>query len=1267
MSPERLDEIERLYDAALTRQPHERSTFLNEACGYDQELKRQVESLLAEDCASDNLLEGRASDLLAELTSEHLDAGAQLGPYRIERLLGAGGMGEVYLAHDSRLNRSVAIKVLPEHLIGDAVAQERLRREVLAAAALDHPFICKIFDAGEHRGSLFCVMEYVRGETLFARMGAGRLAVNDALRIAGEIAEAIEEAHANHFVHRDLKPGNIMLTGQGHVKVMDFGLAKRVERDSYAAAADDTPLTASGTITGTPQYMSPEQLKQSEIDHRSDLFSFGIVLAELVNGKHPFQRKSPMETMTAILRDPPDLSASQGSVIPPGLLVVIRRLLAKLPADRYGSITEVRADLANLTGVAELNRMEAPRVVLIGREQECGVIRRLLDAALDGHGSMVLIGGEPGIGKTQLVRAILEEAVGRGCFTVIGHCYEAEGAPPYVPFVEMLEYTARALPRDALRHALGDAAPEVARLMPELRRVFPHIPPAVQLPPEQQRRYLYNAYREFIDRAASMTPFVAVFEDLHWADEPTLYLLQHLVQTLPSMPVLLIGTYRDVELDVNRPFARALETLLREKRAASVTLRRLPLAGTGELLATLSGQTPPSSATQIVFDQTEGNPFFVEEVFRHLSEEGKLFDSEGAWRQGFRAGQLQVPQGVRLVIGRRLERLPREANRILTTAAVIGRSFSLQLLEDLEGAQPDAVLDALEAAERAHLVEAESAGQETLYRFVHELLRQTLARALSLPRRQRLHARVAESIERSYGSQIDAHASVLAHHLYQAGAAVEVDKTVLWLGRAARQATASAAFEDALAHIEDALSLIQGEQTTRAAELQAERATVFRSLGRMPDAITALEQALALFKATGEVSRFAETSLILVEILWWLERLDDARNVCRRGLELLGPVEGPTRMFLLGASAGVAALANDIGAALPMLHELARLPLPPDPKLIARAARFQTHLRFICAHLDGAYQAAGETQRLCESTGDLWGHVDVAWIRAVMAFHAGKLDESVSIARDAIPMSERIGHWGNAFFCEDNIYNHRFAAGDFDCATEAAAMLDQYERLHYIPWSVKFKVDLGNIARIRGRIDEAIAWCARGTIPCRNHWGGYAHAALALTLAQTGDPRVSQVLEDALPYAPRSGQPAPYGRWPTLNLLIEALATAGRSQDAAALYPAAEEMLGLGYLIMWAGAALPRTTAGIAASCAREWARAEGHHRTAIDQADSMLLRVCQPIGRYWYAQMLRARDSTGDRERAHDLLRQAQSQFESLGMPLYTRQTREAMAALSI
>src|SRR5215210_4644369 len=270
-----------------------------------------------------------------------LTPGSRVGSYEIIAPLGSGGMGEVHLARDERLDRLVAVKALPRHLVADPIARERLRREALAAASLDHPFICKIFEVGESGDASYIVMEYVEGQTLHERLATGALPFSECLRIGGEIADALEAAHAGRFVHRDLKPANVMLTPQGHVKVMDFGLATHVASGS----GDETiaeqraiapPLTEEGTRVGTPDYMSPEQAFGERLDGRSDLFSFGILLAEILTGSHPFRHSTSESTLAAIVRDAPVIS-NDSRPVPPAMMTIVRRLLAKRPVDRYQS------------------------------------------------------------------------------------------------------------------------------------------------------------------------------------------------------------------------------------------------------------------------------------------------------------------------------------------------------------------------------------------------------------------------------------------------------------------------------------------------------------------------------------------------------------------------------------------------------------------------------------------------------------------------------------------------------------------------------------------------------------------------------------------------------------------------------------------------------------------------------------------------------------------------------------------------------------------
>ncbi|MEE9231078.1 MAG: protein kinase, partial [Acidobacteriota bacterium] len=277
-----------------------------------------------------------------------LTPGNRLGRYEIVSLLGAGGMGEVYLAKDSQLERTVAIKVLTERLADNPELRQRFEREARAVSSLNHPHICTLYDVGCENDVHFLVMEHLEGETLAARLRKGALPTEEALTCAIQIADALDKAHRQGVVHRDLKPGNIMLTKSG-AKLLDFGLAKQTPEArpslSSAVQTESSPLTAEGTVVGTFQYMSPEQLEGKEADARTDLFSFGAVLYEMVTGKKAFEGKSQASLIAAIMKtEPPAISTLQ-PVTPPALDRVVQRCLAKEPDERWQTASDLGSEL----------------------------------------------------------------------------------------------------------------------------------------------------------------------------------------------------------------------------------------------------------------------------------------------------------------------------------------------------------------------------------------------------------------------------------------------------------------------------------------------------------------------------------------------------------------------------------------------------------------------------------------------------------------------------------------------------------------------------------------------------------------------------------------------------------------------------------------------------------------------------------------------------------------------------------------------------------
>jgi eukaryotic-like serine/threonine-protein kinase len=353
MKSERWRQIEQIYHSALAEEPMRRDGFLADACQGDAGLRRAVESLLAEAGASDALVDhtGLTDAGAFVATQTILKSGETLGPYRILSLLGKGGMGEVHLALDTRLDRKVAVKVCQERFSG------RFEREARAISALNHPNICTLYDVGPN----YLVTELVEGETLRDLL-EHPLPAERSLDIAKQVLEALDAAHRAGIVHRDLKPANIMVRADGYVKVLDFGIAKRTPVDP-AVHMDNTPtldISLSGEILGTAAYMSPEQIAGQNVDQRSDLFAFGIILYEMLTSRHPWPRTSTIDTLHAILHDkaPEDL-------LDRDIAAIVERLLCKSPMDRYPSVDAVLEALARPFGGAAAARPGPQRLTSI--------------------------------------------------------------------------------------------------------------------------------------------------------------------------------------------------------------------------------------------------------------------------------------------------------------------------------------------------------------------------------------------------------------------------------------------------------------------------------------------------------------------------------------------------------------------------------------------------------------------------------------------------------------------------------------------------------------------------------------------------------------------------------------------------------------------------------------------------------------------------------------------------------------------------------------
>lgn len=350
MTPDRWQHINRLFQEALDHSTSERSAFLDEACAGDDDSRSEVQSLISFDAQARGFLEVPALEAAAKWFAgepEQSLVGTQIGSYRIEARLGAGGMGEVYLAEDTKLDRKVAIKFLPREMEEDELARRRQIREAKAAARLEHPNICGIHEVATEASHSFIVMQYVEGETLSARMRRRPLRLTESLDVALQAADALSLAHSRGIIHRDIKPQNIMLTARGQVKVLDFGLAKIVvpETPDPDKHSRDTDLSKPGLVVGTVPYMSPEQAKGTAIDGRSDLFSLGVVLYECVTGKPAFAGNTPLEICAQVIHVDPPPPSSCNDRVPPELDRVILKALAKDRDSRQQSAGEFGKEL----------------------------------------------------------------------------------------------------------------------------------------------------------------------------------------------------------------------------------------------------------------------------------------------------------------------------------------------------------------------------------------------------------------------------------------------------------------------------------------------------------------------------------------------------------------------------------------------------------------------------------------------------------------------------------------------------------------------------------------------------------------------------------------------------------------------------------------------------------------------------------------------------------------------------------------------------------
>jgi tetratricopeptide (TPR) repeat protein len=1003
--------------------------------------------------------------------------------YRVEETLGRGGAGIVYRAFDLNLERPVALKALETSRgeLGQSV--ERLRREAALLSRLAHPNIVGFYDLGEEAGRPYLVLEYVAGCTLRALLETYQapLPLEIANHIISGVLVAVDTAHQADITHRDLKPENIMLVGvepeieldpaapPPQVKVMDFGLA-------YLSG--ETRITGENLVAGTALYMAPEAALGQTVDGRADLYAIGLIWYEMAAGRPPFRGHESLALISQHLHATPISPRWHNANVSPALASIILKLLAKTPADRYQTAAEVLAELETvqhsggedrpLTSAALLEAIARGR--LVGRDQEMALLRKATEAMLHGSGGVIFIEGEPGIGKTRLVNEASLYARLKGAQVFTGRCYDAELTLPYQPFIEVVKSYAQTQIKAGSTGALpAGLAAELVRFAPGLEAHLGVAAAPSEVSPAEARLRLFEAVATLFTNGPE--PLVLILENLHWASPPDLALLHHLAQSGPRRRLLLVVTYQGGQAQPGsaQALARLLAQLNRANLATHLRLQPLSVESTTLLLETLlEGEVTPDFS-QAIFAVTEGNPFFVEEILKALTEAGRIFrdPARGRWA-GVNLERLAIPASLKEVMSQRFEKLSRQQRRLLNLAALLGRRFRVETLAAAAEVGEDALMKSLEKGVRMQLIRrvepSESSAEAEVYAFEHSLIRQTLSESLNARQRARLHRQIGQALEQLNRSQPQALASPdeLAYHFSLAGGD-DREKAIQYSLIAAEHALEIYASEVAVKHYHLILDLLEGDPDVvrRAWVLEQLGDLYFQRTRQMVDAVATYEWAIQLWQTApepdpaalirlyqhiGEIARhwqgrverleayLAEALRLLDQDPTQAESLERARVLAAMALNLHARPEtqrdAETALKLAQSAADMAARldsAAEEAMALDALqriyraqgnlaaaHETDRRRLALIPRMLDPTEVVETHLGasqmgWETGDLGAASQACLEALTMARRTDNLGGQWEALRRLVILHLQWGKLSGAVAYARQGVALGPRAG------------------------------------------------------------------------------------------------------------------------------------------------------------------------------------------------------------------------------------------------------------------
>ncbi|MBN1898711.1 MAG: diguanylate cyclase [Spirochaetes bacterium] len=775
-----------------------------------------------------------------------------IGTFHILEKIGEGGMSLVYHARDKKDKKDVAIKFLKQGVTSSYIEDViRFKREIESVSQLKHPHIVKVYHAGEHRNIPFIVMEYLKGESLSELLNKRReLGIKEGLDIICQLTDALQYVHSKGIIHRDLKPGNIIINKKGskcQAKLLDFGVSFIMELGNIKGEEE---------IVGTFGYMSPEAtgIINKRIDERSDLYSLGIIFYKIFTGELPFKGKEISKILhqqVAVL--PQKMSKIRGG-IPPELEEIVYKLLNKEPELRYQSAKGLSFDLeryrrgerAFIIGENDQKVKISYQTSLVGREAELNKIKKLFHKSKDAQGSICLIAGEPGIGKSRLVEEMRGFVYEEGGLFIGGRCLDQENKTPYQPFrdaingyvryIERLEKIEKKDEIKRIKKVLGELGEIILRLNGNMSQILGETPKLVSLDPDREnQRFLMVSANFFCNLGMHKRPCVLFIDDLQWADEGTLRLLEEIQDSVGDHNLFILGTFRDNEVGKDHSLNRILN---KSFSLDKIKLENLSYNRLNKMVAGLLGERESKAheLSKYVIEKSAGNPFFAINIIRELVEEKGLVWKSGFWEADWgRIRKIPVSANMLDIIMKRIQDLSEEQSEILYLSSVIGREFEIELLYPLINLKKEDIVSLVDEAIQMQLI------QESMERgkkiFVHDKIRDAFYQKISKKRRQDLHARVARVIEERNKKNIEPVVFDLAHHFFKAG---DSHKSLQYVLPAAEKAKREYANDEAIRYYTLGIQLLEkrGQKGDPAwVKAREELAEVYLTTGNSDEAI----------------------------------------------------------------------------------------------------------------------------------------------------------------------------------------------------------------------------------------------------------------------------------------------------------------------------------------------------------------------------------------------------------------------------------------------